>query len=160
MSSKAYTLQYELSRKQRYNPFLKSGGSRLFAVLGYWSVFTVLGKFDVGIFRDLQGVWLLPIIIYIAYFRHFHRLFKIIFVKSQRMNVRIEEDRIAYSMGRKWRFITIDGMTSIQEMEPEVWTVEHLGKLLIIPKQGIDSDALHFLKERIQQARDYWEKRN
>ena len=160
MSSNAHTLQYDLFRGQRYKPFIKSGGSRPFTFLGYWSAFTVLGKFGVGIFRDLPGVWLLPIIIYCANFRHFHRLLNIIFVKSQRMNVRIEEDRIAYSMGRKWRFITIDGMTSIQEMEPEVWTVEHLGKLLIIPKKDIDSDALHFLKSRIQLARDYWEKRH
>lgn len=144
-------LKYDLTRRQRLIPHIRAWGvAQIFVVLGLVGTVVVAfeGSWIVGVFVGLLALW-------------FGRgyilgLLNVIFVKSQHMDIRIEDRGLGYMAGKERWYIFLDGLTAVRDLERSVWTIQHWnGTIVNIPKNALSDDALTFLRDWVRRANDY-----
>ncbi len=144
-------LQYELTRKQRLVPHLRVWGVAQFLVL--------FGLFGAAV-AALQGSWIFAAFVGLCVLwfgrRYIVGLLNAVFVKSQHMDIRIEDNGLGYMAGKERWYIFLDGLTAVRDLERSVWTIQHWnGTIVNIPKKALSEDILNFLRNWVRKANDY-----
>lgn len=144
-------LQYDLTRKQRLIPHIRTWGiNQVFVTLGLVGAIT----------SAINGSWIsgmaLASLVFFIGRGYIIGLIGVIFTKSQHMNIRIEEKGLGYMVGKERWYIFLDGLTAIRDLERSVWTIQHWnGTVVNIPKKLISEEVLSFLRDWVQQANYY-----
>lgn len=143
-------LQYDLTRKQRLIPHLR--------IWGVIQLFVILGIFAVAA-ATVQHSWWTSFVValLILWFGRGYiiGLFNVVFVRSQHMDIRIEDNGLGYMTGKERWYILLDGLTAVRDLERSVWTIQHWnGTIVNIPKKILSDEALKFLRGWVCQAND------
>ncbi|QQL44080.1 hypothetical protein [Sulfuriroseicoccus oceanibius] len=144
-------LQYDLTRRQRLIPHLRAWGvAQLFVIVGL--VGAVAAAFE--------GSWVFAVLIgllVLCFGRgYIIGLLNVIFVGSQHMDIRIEDNGLGYMAGKERWYIFLDGLTAVRDLERSVWTIQHWnGTVVNIPKSELSEDTLAFLRDWVRRANDY-----
>jgi hypothetical protein len=144
-------LQYDLTRKQRLIPHIKSWGiTQLFVMFGFVG----------AISSAINGSWIsgvaLALLVVLVGRGYIIGLIGVIFTKSQHMDIRIEDKGLGFMVGKERWYIFLDGLTAIRDLEGSVWTIQHWnGTVVNIPKKLISEEVLRFLLDWVQRANDY-----
>jgi hypothetical protein len=144
-------LQYDLTLRQRLIPHIRTWGvAQLFVVVG------LVG----AVAAAIGGSWIFAVLIglVILWFGRGYiiGLLNVIFVKSQHMDIRIEDNGLGYMAGKERRYIFLDGLTAVRDLERSVWTIQHWnGTVVNIPKNELAEDTLAFLRDWVRRANDY-----
>jgi hypothetical protein len=147
-------LQYDLTRKQRLIPHIR--------VWGVIQLFLILGMIGIGA-ALMKGLWWMALFLALPVLwfgrRYIIGLFNVIFVKSQYMDIRIEDKGLGYKTGKERRYVFLDGLTAVRDLEQSVWTVQHWnGTVVNIPKKILSEDTLDFLRDWVRRANSYRDK--
>jgi hypothetical protein len=143
-------LQYDLTRKQRLIPHLRIWGvNQLFVIFGVFA-------FAAATVRHSWWISLVAALFLLCFLRGYIKgLLNVVFVMSQHMDIRIEDNGLGYMAGKEWWYISLDGLTAIRDLERSVWTVQHWnGTVVNIPKKILSYEALEFLRDWVCRAND------
>jgi len=143
-------LRYDLTRRQRLIPHIRA--CRLTQLL------VILGAVGVGL-AAARGPWWIFLItaLFVLWFSRCYAVgfWNVLFVKSQHMDIVIEDKGLGYMVGKERWYIFLDGLTAVRDLEKTVWTIQHWnGTLVNIPKTMLSEDALEFLCDWVRRAND------
>jgi hypothetical protein len=157
MAEVPFELRYPLSRRQRLLPLLRDWGVAyplfVFALFGFFcerAITSVLGWSWPGlaVFGGL-GFWL-----FLLHGDLFGGLLDVIFVPVRRMDLRVEENGLGFLIGGERWWIFLDGLTSIEQRTPGVWTVQHRnGTIILIPADVITDAQVEHLRRAMERGR-------
>jgi len=147
-------LQYDLTRRQRLIPHIRTWGLTQLLV--------ILGLFGIG-FTAVRGPWWAALIValFVLWFGrgYLTGLLNVLFVKSQHMDIVIEDKGLGYMAGKDRWYIFLDGLTAVRDLEKSVWSIQHRnGTTVNVPKVMISEEVLDFLRDRVQSANDFRDK--
>jgi hypothetical protein len=147
MAEVPFSLCYDLTRRQRLIPHLRTWqpaiplilfgvvGSALLVALRWWCVPLLLFWvwFFRGFFVGLANVLLRPVV---------------------HMDLRVEENVLEFPAGGERWCLFLDGLMSIQQLTPGVWTLQHWnGTVINIPAAAITDDQLAHLRAAMERGR-------
>jgi hypothetical protein len=147
MAEVPFSLCYDLSRRQRLIPHLRIWqpliplilvvlvGSAPALAWRWWCVLFPLGWVWLfrGFFVGLADVLLRPVV---------------------HMDLRVEENGLGFLAGGERWWLFLDGLVSIQELTPGVWTLQHWhGSVVHIPAAVITDDQLAHLRAAMERGR-------
>jgi hypothetical protein len=147
MAEVPFTLCYTLTRRQRLIPHLRLWGPHSPLIL-------------LGLVGFLAGIawswWCLPFaLLWVWLFRRFFAgLLGVLLHPVMPMHIRVEENALGFMAGgqRWWAFL--DGLVSIQELTPGVWTVLHWnGTVINVPAAAITDGQLAYLRAAMKRGR-------
>lgn len=147
------TLEYDLSRRQRLIPHLRSWGPyQAVGILVFAAVTAAASRLSLW----ALFAWILFMFALRGYFIG---LFNVLFIASQRMDVRIEANGLGYLFGKERYYVCLDGLTAVRDLERSVWTIQHWnGTVINVPKELLAAETLAFLRDWVQRANEIREK--
>lgn len=157
MAEVPFELRYPLSRRQRLLPLM-----RVWGVAYTLFVLTLFGFFceravtsvllwswpGLAVFGGL-GFWL-----FLLHDGMFAGLLDVLFVPARNMDLRVEQNGLGFlARGERW-WLFLDGLTSIEQLSPGVWTLQHFnGAVIHIPADVITDEQIAFLREAMERGR-------
>jgi hypothetical protein len=147
MAEVPFTLSYDLARRQRIVPHLRIWQPLipfiLVVVLGF--AFLVAASWWFVLFL-LASVWF--------YRGFFVGLGDGLLRAVVPVHLRVEENALGFVAGGQRWWLFLDGLTSIQELAPGVWTLQHWnGTVINIPAAAITEAQLAHLRAAMERGR-------
>jgi hypothetical protein len=142
-----FTLQYELTRRQRLIPHLK-----------LWR--SLAPSMIVGLVGPLVGAvywswWLLVLLlVFLLLVRGFFvGLLDVLLVARKPMDLLVERRGLGFLAGEKRWFLMLDGLTGFDELTPGLWTLQHWnGAVIHIPGSLLDEEQVAFFRGWVEEA--------
>jgi hypothetical protein len=147
MAEVPFTLSYDLTRRQRLVPHLRIWGPAIPAILLF-----VVGSAVLAALRW----WLVPLVLFwVWFFRGFFvGLADGLLRPVVSMHLRVEENALGFAAGGQRWWLFLDGLTSIQELTPGIWTLQHWnGTVIHIPAAAIMEGQLAHLRAAMERGR-------
>jgi hypothetical protein len=147
MAELPFSLCYDLTRRQRFIPHLRIWGPLVPLI--------VLGL--VGCLLAIAGSWwFVPLALGYVWF--FHRFFvglaDVLLRSVVHMDLRVEENGLGFLAGGERWWLFLDGLLSIQQLTPGVWTLQHWnGTVVNIPAAVLTDDQLAHLRAAMERGR-------
>lgn len=140
-------LRYDLTRRQRLVPHLRIW--RPFALL---IIVSVAGAAWAIVNR---GWWYLALLLLLLFlFRGlFIGLVNVLLVGRQPMDIVIERNGLGFLAGKERWYVSLDGLTSFQQLVEGVWTVQHWSGIVVnIPADLLSAEQVEFFRNWVIEA--------
>ena len=158
MPAVPFALRYTLTRRQRLLPHVRMWGIALtlfITVLEAFFLWIAFANIPVdGCWASLGFGLLFPGGLFLLYRGLFNGLLDVLLSRRRVVDMIVDDETAAILIrGERWHLF-LDGITSIRQYHPDIWTIEHHnGSVLHIPATEITDDQLAHLRAAMERGR-------